>query len=234
MKERNILTKAIYAAVLVGGMVATSGGVSDVMAAGRGNSGLPPGPGNPLASLQTQVNTLNKEITQVNGDVTQLQNQVTQLEQFAPKPNLLWINHLDLVPGDATVVAANSSTPPVVGGPSGLVVTAPAVVTGKNLEMGLQVPPGYKVKGIAICYQDSNAASFISQVQLSQLTTASTVTNLLTDSTPQTSTSATCVDTAKLATAVAGTLPLRLNVGVTIVNAADAIVIRAVGLYLEP
>src|SRR6266851_5419120 len=80
---------------------------SPAAAQGRGGSGLPPGPGNPLAALESQIAALQSQI----GALTQ------------PATALMWINHLDLAPGDIEVFASfNSTTSGVGGGLSGLII----------------------------------------------------------------------------------------------------------------
>jgi hypothetical protein len=122
-------------------------------AEGRGGSGLPPGPGNPLANLQSQIDALTQ-----------------------PAAALMWINHLDLVAGDVDVVTSfNSTTSGVGGGLSGLIIqsSAPGDTSAsggiKVVEKGLQVPPGWLIRGVRVCYDLSNVRSFITQIRLAQV-----------------------------------------------------------------
>jgi hypothetical protein len=220
----NRVLKGFYAATLAAGLVFGSAAGGNVMAKDRGKSGLPPGPGNPLASLQSQINQLSTTVNQLQ----------TQINNLAPEATLLWINHLGLMADPADGLSVSQATAPL-GGASGLLIHATiGAVADKGLEVGLQVPPGYKISKVNICYQVSGTSS-ISHINLSQLTSASTAANVLTDTTAKTSTTATCVDSAAAVTPVdpiGG--PVRLNIGVSFANIIDQIVIRAIGLYLEP
>jgi hypothetical protein len=100
--------------------------------------------------------------------------------------------------------------------------------------MGLQVPPGYSIRGVRVCYELTSKRSFISQIRLAQVQTPpQTATVLLDDGTDQTNPGPICVDSA--ATNVDPRvgevlLSLRVNFG----NTADKIVVRALGLHLSP
>ncbi len=222
----NKVLRGFYAAALVGGLLLSSASVDTALAKKRGKSGLPDGPGNPLASLQSQINQLNTTVGELQ----------SQIDQLAPQANLLWINHLGLMADPADLVTASQATAPLAGA-SGLLIQTTALVpiADKGLEMGLQVPPGYKIAKVNVCYQSSAIGTFISSINLSQLTAPGIATPVLTDPTDQTSTIAVCVDSTPAATAVDPLNgPVRLNIGVTFGNIIDQIVIRAIGLYLEP
>ena len=154
---------------------------------------------------------------------------------------IMWVNHFDLLPGDSSVTTSfNAVSSGVGGGLTGLVIQSST--TGENAQgggnkvvhMGLQVPPGYSIRGVRVCYELSNKRSFISQIRLAQVQTPpQTASVLLDDATDQTNPGPICVDSA--ATTVnpsAGEvlLSLRVNFG----NTADKIVVRALGLHLSP
>ena len=133
----------------------------------------------------------------------------------------------------------NAISSGVGGGLTGLVIES--TTTGENaagggikvVHMGLQVPPGYSIRGVRVCYELSSKRSFISQIRLDQVQTPpSSSIVLLDDATDQTNPGPICVDSA--ATTVdpsAGEvlLSLRVNFG----NTSDKIVIRALGLHLS-
>jgi hypothetical protein len=214
---------------------------SPAAAQGRGGSGLPPGPGNPLAALES-------EITALGGQIAALQGQIGALTQ--PAAALMWINHLDLVPGDIDVFASfNSTTSGVGGGLSGLIIQTntpgDTSVSGGNkvVEKGLQVPPGWLIKGVRVCYELSNMRSFITQIRLAQVQpTPSTALVLLDDGTNQTAPGPICVNSVSLPAGSeidpsAGGVRLNLRVffdaaGAGFGAGADRIVIRALGLHL--
>src|SRR6185295_6434224 len=97
-EDMNRVVKAFFAATLAAGLVFGSITAGDVMAKDRGKSGLPPGPGNPLASLQSQINQLQ-----------------TQINELKPQANLLWINHLGLMADPVDTLTVSQATAPLAG-----------------------------------------------------------------------------------------------------------------------
>jgi hypothetical protein len=158
---------------------------------------------------------------------------------IAPKKTIMWINHFDLLPGDPSVTTSFNAISSGLG-LTGLVVHSST--TGDNasgggnkvVHMGVQVPPGYLIKGVRVCYQLSNKRSFISQIRLAQIQTPpSTALVKLDDGTDQTNPGPICVDSQQ--TTVDPSLgevllSLRVNFG----NTSDIIVVRALGLHLTP
>ena len=157
------------------------------------------------------------------------------------RKTIMWVNHFDLLPGDPSVTTSfNAVNSGVGGGLTGLVIHSST--TGQNAQgggnkvvhMGLQVPPGYSIRGVRVCYELTNKRSFISQIRLAQIQTPpSSASVLLDDPTDQTNPGPICVDSA--ATTVnpsAGEvlISLRVNFG----NTADKICVRALGLHLTP
>ncbi len=153
---------------------------------------------------------------------------------------VMWLNHLDLLPGDPSVKTSFSALKSLTGGLSGLNIES--TTTGdtglpagnKVVEMGVPTIPGYTITGVRVCYELSSTRSFITQIRLAQLQNppASALVKLddardLTAKGPVCVTSApTSIDPADGAVR----LSLRLNFGST----SDVIVIRAVGLVLQP
>lgn len=153
--------------------------------------------------------------------------------------SLMWINHLDLLAGDASVLTSFNAVNSGVGtGLSGLIImstTTGDMATGggnKVVEKGLQVPPGFVITGVRVCYELSNARSFIDLIRLSQLQDPpSTATVILDDGTNQVNPGPVCVDSA--ATTVDPALgAVRLDLRVFFGDPSDKIVLRAVGLHL--
>jgi len=157
------------------------------------------------------------------------------------RKKIMWVNHFDLLPGDPSVTTSfNAVSSGVGGGLTGLVIHSST--TGENAQgggnkvvhMGLQVPPGYLIKGVRVCYELSNKRSFISQIRLAQVQTPpQSAIVKLDDGTDQTNPGPVCVDSAT--TTVDPSLgevllSLRVNFG----NTADRIVVRALGLHLIP
>jgi hypothetical protein len=153
----------------------------------------------------------------------------------------MWIDHFALLPGDATVTTSyDSANSGVGGGLTALVVnsstTGEVAQSGGNKEVqtALEVPPRYNVVGIRICYELTNARSFISQVRLSQVQNPpASAAVLLDDPTDHTDVGPVCVDVKSPTIDPAKgslLLALRVNFGDT----ADSIAIRAIGLRLQP
>src|SRR4030095_9847438 len=155
------------------------------------------------------------------------------------RKTIMWVNHFDLLPGDPSVTTSfNAVSSGVGGGLTALVVhssTTGEIAQGggnKVVHMGLQVPPGYSIRGVRVCYELSNKRSFISQIRLSQIQSPpQSALVLLDDANDQTNPGPICVDSASTnVNPEAGEvlLDLRVNFG----NTADKIAIRAVGLHL--
>ena len=115
---------------------------------------------------------------------------------------VLWINPLDLLPGDSSVTTTFDAVSSAVGsGLAGLVVHSST--TGENASsggnkvvwMGIQVPPGWRVRGVRVCYELSSRVSFISQIRLAQLQDPpSSAVVMLDDGTDLTNPGPVCVD----------------------------------------
>ena len=157
------------------------------------------------------------------------------------KKTIMWVNHFDLLPGDPSVKTSfNAVSSGVGGGLTGLVIES--TTTGENgqgggnkvVHMGLQVPPGYSIRGVRVCYELSDKRSFISQIRLAQVQTPpQSAVVLLDDGTDQTNPGPICVDSAATNVDPAAgevLLSLRVNFGDT----KDKIVVRALGLHLSP
>jgi len=156
------------------------------------------------------------------------------------RKTVMWVNHLDLLAGDPSVITSfNAISSGVGGGLSGLIIQSTTVgdtaPTGGNkvVEMGLDVPPGFNIKGVRVCYELSNRRSFITQIRLAQVQNPpSSAIVLLDDGTDQTNPGPICVDSATTSidpSLGSVLLSLRVNFG----NTGDRIVVRAVGLHLK-
>jgi hypothetical protein len=171
----------------------------------------------------------------------------TRPQQKNPVPpvpirlKIMWIDHLDFLPGDPSVTTSfNAVSSGVGGGLSGLIIqsnTLGNTGTGggnKVVEKGLQVPPGYLIKGVRICYELSNARTFFTQTRLDQVKdppNQSIV--LLDDATHLTNPGPVCVD-SQSTTVDPSRGAVRLNFRINTGDTSDRIVLRAVGLHLQP
>jgi len=155
--------------------------------------------------------------------------------------HVMWIDHLALLPGDPSVKTSfNAVNSGVGGGLSGLIIQS--TTTGdqaqgggnKVVETAVEVPPGFQITGLRICFENSNPRSFIEQVRLAQVQNPpSTAQVKLDDPTHLNQAGPICVDSQPTSidpSAGSVLLSLRLNFG----NTADKIVVRGLALHLTP
>lgn len=154
---------------------------------------------------------------------------------------IMWVNHFDLLPGDPSVTTSFNFAYGISG--DDLVIKSSTTgQTGqagvqKSVFMGLQVPPGYLLKGVRVCYVLSNKRSFISRIRLTQVQTPPKSANvMLDDGTAQINPGPVCVDSQPTTPT-----PIDPSLGEVILflfvnfgNTSDQIVIRALGLNLSP
>ena len=174
---------------------------------------------------------------------------VAAQEEVVPvQESLMWINHLDFVAGDPSVLTSFNAVASSVGGGtlSGLEITS--TTSGENaegggnkvIEKGLAVPPGYHVDGVRVCYELSNpGGSYISQIRLAQYqeTQPATALVMLEDPTDLIDPGPICVDSKVAETyepidPSMGALRLSFRVNFAESQVDDIIVVRAVGLHL--
>ena len=158
-----------------------------------------------------------------------------------PVAVIMWTNHLDFLPGDPSVKTSfNAINSEVGGGLSGLIIESDTLGEDANgggnkvVEKGLQVPPGFLISGVRVCYELSNLRSFISQIRLGQVQDPpATSLVLLDDGTDLTNAGPVCVDSAEVSPPIDPSKgAVRLNFRVNFGDVADRIVLRAVGLNL--
>jgi hypothetical protein len=146
-----------------------------------------------------------------------------------------WINHLDFLPGSSDVVAEYNSA---IGLGGGLVITSTATTDTAiaSVVQGLQVPAGYLVNGVRVCYAVIGE-NYIDEVSISQLQDPPYGTDIvLFDTTSLNSTDPVCVNTFLT---VDGPIDpsmgaLTLRFGVNFVDTAESVVIYGVGLLTVP
>ena len=146
-----------------------------------------------------------------------------------------WINHLDFLPGSSDVVAQYNSA---IGFGGGLVITSTATtdIARSSVVQGLQVPPGYLVNGVRVCYAVIGG-NFIDEVSISQLQDPPFDTDIvLLDQTMLNSTEPVCVNTVPPLDGPIdpsmGALTLRF--GVNFLDTTESVVIYGVGLLTVP
>jgi hypothetical protein len=127
----------------------------------------------------------------------------------------------------------------VGGGLSGLVIqsttTGDTGVSGGNKVAwtALEVPPGFKVTGVRVCYENSNPRTFIDQVRLAQVQNPpSKALVLLDDPTHLNHAGPICVDSQSTPPIDAQAGALLLDLRVNFESIADKIVVRGLGLHL--
>jgi hypothetical protein len=131
-------------------------------------------------------------------------------------------------PGVTNTLSVN----PFSGG-IGFLVTSSAVGDLKWLGYSPSVPPGFRVTGVRLCYALADAASFVSQIRLSQTSDPPTSAVVrLDDGTDRLSTTPVCIDSATTSVdPEAGSIEVALRLNFT--NTAHSIRIIAVGAYLQ-
>jgi hypothetical protein len=157
------------------------------------------------------------------------------------KETVMWLNHFDLLPGDPSVTTSfNAINSGVGGGLTGLVIHSST--TGENAQgggnkvvhMAAEVPPGFTVRGVRVCYELTSKKSFISQIRLAQVQNPpASASVLLDDGTDLTNPGPVCVNSSPTSIDPgpgALLLSLRVNFGST----ADKIAVRGLGLLLNP
>jgi hypothetical protein len=119
----------------------------------------------------------------------------------------IWLGPTNFVTGDPTLRLSY----PFVSHPS-TVVTCTAPGDFKWVSLGLRLPPEVQIDTVLICYEVSNARSFISQVRLVEMTTPERATVIHDDPTHLTSTAPATYSSAvsRLVPSGAVTLELRL------------------------
>jgi hypothetical protein len=102
----------------------------------------------------------------------------------------------------------------------------------KVVEKGLQVPPGFLITGVRVCYELANPRSFITQIRLAQVQDPpSSALVLLDDGTDLTNPGPICVNSAS--TPIDPSLgAVRLSLRVNFGGPGDEIVLRAVALHM--
>jgi hypothetical protein len=175
---------------------------------------------------------------------SQLMKSPRQSRRVAPKApvrkkQLMWINHFDLLPGDPSVTTSfDAVSSGVGGGLTGLVIQSNTIGEtspgggNKVVHMALQVPPGYLIRGVRLCYELSSAGSFVSQISLDQVQNPpSSALSRLDDATDHTNRGPICVDSAS-ASVDPGIGAVLLKLRVKFGSTSDRIVIRALALHL--
>jgi Pectate lyase superfamily protein len=138
----------------------------------------------------------------------------------------IWLSPAGFVTGDPTLRVNY----PFVSHPSTIVsCTEPGDF--KWVSMGLRLPPGSQIDEIVICYEVSNARSFIAQVRLAEMTTPDRATVIHDDPGHLSSTTPTshASNVAGVVPSGAVTLELRLNFQ----DAFDEILLGAVGINVQ-
>ena len=151
----------------------------------------------------------------------------------------MWIDHLVFLPGDPSVnTSFNAVNSGVGGGLSGLIITSSTLGDqaqgggNKVVETALEVPPGFDIVSVRVCYENSNTRTFISQTRLAQLQNPpSSATVLLDDPTHLNAAGPVCVNSQPtLVKPAKGSVLLSLRL--SFADTSDKIVLRAVGLNL--
>lgn len=155
---------------------------------------------------------------------------------------IMWVNHMSLLPGDESVITSyNSTTSGVGGGLTGLGVESSTLgeidLSGGNkvVHMALDLPKQTKIEGVRVCYESTSALSFISQIRLAQVQNPpSSALVVLDDGTDLTDPGPLCVNSAMVKPAIkANRGPVLLLLRVNFGDTTDKIVIRGLGLLVK-
>lgn len=92
----------------------------------------------------------------------------------------IWLSPTGFVTGDPTLRVSY----PFVSHP-GTIVSCTAPRDFKWVSMGSRLPPDAQIDDVVICYEVSNARSFIAQVRLAEMTTPDVATALSTTTGPR-------------------------------------------------
>jgi hypothetical protein len=155
------------------------------------------------------------------------------------KIGTMWIDHLVFLPGDPSVKTSfNAVNSGVGGGLSGLIITSSTLGDqaqgggNKVVETALEVPPGFDIVSVRVCYENSNTRTFISQTRLAQVQNPpSTATVLLDDPTHLNAAGPVCVN-SRPTLVKPGKGSVLLSLRLSFADTSDKIVLRAVGLNL--
>lgn len=152
----------------------------------------------------------------------------------------MWIDHLVFLPGDPSVKTSfNAVNSGVGGGLSGLIITSSTLGDqaqgggNKVVETALEVPPGFDIVSVRVCYENSNTRTFISQTRPAQVQNPpSTATVILDDPTHFNAAGPVCVNSQPTSVKPAkGSVLLSLRL--RFADTSDEIVLQAVGLNLN-
>lgn len=182
-----------------------------------------------MLTLLLPVSFMSSFAQGVTSNNSQLTTEINKL------PKIMWIDHFSFLPGDPTVITSNNAISSGVGGGlTGLVIkstTLGEVSNGnKVVHRALEIPPGYLIKGIRVCYELSSVKSYISQIRLAQIQNPpSSAAVMLDDPTDLTNKGPICVNSQPTSVDPSKgsiLISFRVNFG----DVLDKIVIRAVGL----
>lgn len=126
--------RTLIATLLCGSLAALTAS-STALAQGRGNSGLPAGPGNAAANLQQQINALEQQMESLNTQVELLGSQMGQ----GSDRKLAVYDAIEQKVGDLIGVQDSTSGPPVpwvavtVGSRTFVLQVMPQQLIGQNL-----------------------------------------------------------------------------------------------------
>jgi hypothetical protein len=151
-----------------------------------------------------------------------------------------WVNHFALLPGGSEITTSfNSTNSGIGGGLTGLVIESSTVgdtftpAGNKVVHMALELKKNTHIRGVRVCYESTDAGTYIDQIRLAQVQDPpASALVLLDDATHLTNPGPICVDSAKtFIKSSDGSVLLSLRVWFGDVQ--DAIVVRALGLYVN-
>ena len=102
----------------------------------------------------------------------------------------------------------------------------------KVVQKALDIPPGFKITGVRVGYENSNVRSFITQVRLAQVQNPPETALILLDDPTQLNAAGPTYHDSTATTIDPGKGPLLLDLRVNFGDTSDRIVVRGLGVHL--
>ncbi len=164
-------------------------------------------------------------------------------KQAPPSPPRIWLNHLKLLPGDASVQVSRAAAGDPYGGVAGLVVTSAtagnqgAAGGDKVIWMALQSAPHWYIETLSLCYQVYNTTAEPTSIDLIKVSQVQDPPNqavvLLAEDTNWTDPGPVCARVQVRPWLNPKNGPLYLALRVNFASPDDVIVVRGLRLVLD-
>lgn len=217
MKGSNLKHFFLGAALVASGLWAAAVTIPNTFSAGEVISS---------AKMNANFATLKAATDTLEGKATTLENKVAALENPTLADSVVWTSPLGFISLDGSLSLNHSA-----GGES-LEIKSASPGDQKRISLPLQSYSHKKIKKVTVCYKLSSAASFITQLQLNELTQPPVATAKHDDGTNLTITGGQCYESGPVSLQPTGALNLVLRFDFA--NTTDIISIGAIGLTVGP